>query len=158
MTIIDMRVEPLIRETFAGVIAEDQERLDRAYGELTKLPEEDLIHALRVTTGILYVVLYRMEKRKPTSAEIEQAATELVEAESWVPLRREDVVEILDASANLKDLSLLQPAEKVASLLFLVTGAMIAGCAPAENSWTDYLDDCENMLDSMYGQGPLAQN
>ncbi len=159
MTVIDMRIEPLVRETFAGMIGEEPDRLDGALQKISDLPDADKLHALRIASGILYVVLYRMENRRPTPEEVSAAAAAVVRVESsWLPLRQEDVETILMAHVELRDLSLLQPAETVASLLFMVTGSLISMCAPAERHWADFLDECENMLDSMYGQGPLAQS
>ncbi len=158
MTVIDMRIEPLVRETFAGVIAEEPDRLDGALEKIANLPDEDKLHALRVASGVLYVVLYRMENRKPTPEEVAEAAADVVKVErNWLTLQQEDVETILAAHVDLRDLSLLQPAEKVASLLFIVTGSLISMCSP-ENQWADFLDECENMLDGMYGHGPLAQH
>ena len=140
------------------VIAEERERLDRALAAISALDEEQLLHALRVSSGVLYVVLHRMENRKPTQEELAETASEVAAAEAWIPLDQGDVLTILDAHVDVKDLGQLRPAEKAASLLFVVTGALVGGCAPTDRRWEDYLDECENMLDSMYGQGPLAQS
>lgn len=153
-----MRVEPLVREAFAGVIAEESDRLDRALAAIQALSEKDRLHALRVASGVLYIVLYRMENRQPTAGELADAAADIVKYErSWLQLHQRDVDTILNAHVDLRDLSALNPAEKAASLLFIVTGSLISMCAPREQHWAHFLDQCESMLDAMYGQNAAEE-
>lgn len=153
---MDMRIEPSVREAFAAVIAEDSDRLDRALQALAALDEDDLMSALRLASGVLYVILYRLQNRKPTGKELEQVATELMDAASWLPLRHDDVVTLFTAHVDGHDLSSLKPAAKAAGLLFMVTGGLVGGCAPTGQRWEDFLDECENLLDGRSARGDSA--
>jgi predicted nucleic acid-binding protein len=147
---IEKGVEPAVRAAFAGAVAGDSDRLDRAIEAITERGDDFTHNSISLALTIAFTALYTTnEGQRPNDEALEETAEILAEdaAGTWASdVTEDDALEFLTALADKRE-STLDPAD-FAVLAFGAGGWLLAASTPEDGEWTDLLDTILEQLEA----------
>ncbi|GLY16802.1 hypothetical protein LWF15_07830 [Kineosporia rhizophila] len=153
---IDDRVEGLVRESLAAVIAADPGRMTVAgqavldAGEQTLDEASDLLFALN---DRLLADLHDGPVRPDSVAALAEAVARM---EAWTGLDSSVAWQFLMALAQGRDPSEALPPDEAVSTGLVVGGWLLSAFTPAGQHWESVLDECLDCLENNVLQGSFA--
>lgn len=147
MTVIDFRVEPLVREALGAVIGQDAERLQRAIAAFRH--DDAMIHGVRLAAATsLYVLDDLHDGKRPTEGDLVEIADDVATAEGWTDVTAAEVRGYLQAAYAGSRVDEVLPMDRVIILALVTAANLVSSYHRDDEDWWDLLDRAEAAIEA----------